>query len=180
MSEVYLPSEDSLFLLQLIEKKKANKVVEIGTGSGFVLKEYSKTAFFDLGVATDIDIEAVRSARKRFVSDSRVEFILCEGCEAIRNSCLDFVFFNPPYLRGESEQDKTIFGGESGTEVTRKFVAESVRVLRVDGEIVFVLSSLADWRGLLSELKSDGLSIECIGIRKLFFERLLGFLVRQS
>ncbi len=171
MSDMYQPSEDSLFLLEEVEGISASRVVEIGIGSGFVLHRYVKSNSPMLAVGTDIDTAALRATGKRDV-DGTIELVRCDACEGLREGTFDLVFFNPPYLRDERERDVATSGGETGIEVTYNMVLSSLRVLVVGGRLIFLASSLSNVRRLRNLLREKGITLRRTNKMKLFFEEL--------
>jgi len=104
--EVYEPSEDTFQLLEVINVKKDDKVLEIGTGSGLISLACTQNGANV--VCTDINPFAVELAKKNFL----VNNALLNGNYDIRLGNLfdvltfddkfDIIIFNPPYLPTKS------------------------------------------------------------------------------
>jgi release factor glutamine methyltransferase len=176
---VYRPGEDSLFLCKSVESIRVAKVVEVGVGSGFVLRHYVRTNSPALAVGTDIAIDAVKTARNEERSDS-AEFVLCQSCDSLREGSFQLAFFNPPYLKDDVVEDATTSGGTEGVEVTYEMACSSYRVLAPGGRMVFLVSSLSDVDLLLSRLFDAGMETIKLGMLKLFFEELYAFKVTKA
>ncbi len=179
MNEVYQPGEDTLFLCGKVEGLRANRVAEIGVGSGFVLRHYISINSPDLAIGTDVDTFALNMARERDESEC-VEYLLCKSCDCLREGSFQLIFFNPPYLRNEGEEDLAVSGGEKGIETTYEMVISSHRALGSGGLMVFLASSLSDIDYLLRKLRDMGMDVTKLGSIRLFFEELMAFEVAKA
>ncbi len=63
-SEQYSPAEDTFFLADYLQKEKGRSALDIGTGSGFLANVLSSN--FSYVVATDIDLESLKSQKSKF------------------------------------------------------------------------------------------------------------------
>jgi len=140
--QVYPPAEDSFLLLRaaLGEVQSTDRVLEVGTGSGYVAAGLLGRAA--AVVATDINPHAVEYARSRGVAAVRTDLFsgLCGP--------FDLVLFNPPYLPTAPEEriddwlEYALDGGPTGRVVIERFVADAGRVLSPFGRILLLVSSL--------------------------------------
>jgi release factor glutamine methyltransferase len=140
--QVYSPAEDSFLLLRaaLQEVRPTDRVLEVGTGSGYVAAGLSGRAA--AVVATDINPHAVECARARGVAAVRTDLFsgLCGP--------FDLVLFNPPYLPTAPEEriddwlEYALDGGPTGRVVIERFVADVGRVLSPFGRVLLLVSSL--------------------------------------
>jgi HemK-related putative methylase len=176
---VYEPSDDSLFLSKMVERVYVDRVAEVGVGSGFVIDGYVHANVPDMAVGTDVDIEAIRVARRRSDHDS-IEYILCSSCDAFRKNAFQLVFFNPPYLKEGGADDAATSGGEGGVERTCEMVYSSYEALAIQGSMIFLASSLSDVESLLSQLHKGGMRPRKLASSKLFFEELYAFKVTKQ
>ncbi|MDO9324800.1 MAG: class I SAM-dependent methyltransferase [Methanoregula sp.] len=141
LSQVYQPEADTFLLLESAKKelRPGERVLEIGTGSGFISRELAKVSGV---VATDINPHAVLCAR-------------CPGVDVVRSNLFagirgtfDLILFNPPYLPTQPEEriddwlEYALDGGETGRMVIERFAADVGRVLAPDGRILLLISSL--------------------------------------
>ncbi len=169
---VYEPAEDSELLLEsaLNEVKKNDRVLEIGTGSGFVSYFLKDRCSFIL--ATDINPHAVECAR-RF----GIECVLTDLARGVVGK-FDLILFNPPYLELEDWEkrgdwlEKAIDGGRSGVEISLRFLDEIKENLSEKGRIILIASSLT-FQSLRDYLENSEYRWEIIGKKKLFFEELI-------
>lgn len=140
--QVYPPAEDSFLLLRaaLREVRERDRVLEVGTGSGYVAAGLADRAA--AVVATDINPHAVRCARARGVEAVRTDLFsgLCGS--------FDLILFNPPYLptmpeeRIEDWLEYALDGGPTGRAVIERFIADLGRVLSPFGRVLLLVSSL--------------------------------------
>lgn len=166
----YQPREDSYFLRDYVEglDLEGKEVLDMGTGSGILAVTAAEEGAEV--VAADIDPEALEEARKNAEEhgvNSSIEFIESDLFENVEGE-FNLVVFNPPYLPGENYSE--LEGGETGIELTRRFLEEVADYLAENGEVVFVASSKADTGGLKQEF-----GLELVGERKLWFETLYLF-----
>jgi len=139
--QVYSPEADTFLLSDAAraEVKAGDRVLEVGTGSGYISAELVRIC--DV-VATDINPHAALCAREHGVDVLRGDLFF-----GIR-STFDLVIFNPPYLPTRPEErindwlEFALDGGESGCAVIERFAAEVGRVLAPGGRILILISSL--------------------------------------
>jgi release factor glutamine methyltransferase len=140
--QVYPVLEDTLLLLEaaLDEVRPTDRVLELGTGSGFVARHLAGSAA--LVIATDINPHACRMA-----SSPDVGMVRADLTAGIRGQ-FDLVLCNPPYLptkpgeRMEDWLEKALDGGEGGREVIRNLVRDLPRILAPEGRVLVVISEL--------------------------------------
>ena len=177
---MYAVAEDSLFILSLVESVKVDRVIEVGVGSGFVLNEYFKSNSPSLAVGTDISPDALKVALTRIGGEAEVEFVLCESCDAFRFDCFELVYFNPPYLMDEEVKDDVVSGGVRGIEKTLDMMESSYKSLSTDGKMVFLVSTLSKWKGVVEKASKMGEEARVLGTKKLFFEELMGIQIMKK
>ncbi|MDT8357958.1 MAG: class I SAM-dependent methyltransferase [Methanomicrobiaceae archaeon] len=140
--QVYPPSEDSRLLLAAVldEVRPGDRVLEIGTGSGYIAAEIAPRVA--RMTATDINPHAVMSARARGVE------AVCTDLFSGLAGPFDLVLFNPPYLPTEPEDriedwlEYALDGGATGRGVIERFFEDVDRVLAPFGRILLLVSSL--------------------------------------
>ena len=175
-NDEYIPGEDTFFLLDLLKDVKRNRALEIGCGSGFVLKWYSQKKE-GLFVGVDIMLKGLLKGK----GQPRLEFIHADGRHLpFRRDSFDVVFFNPPYLPSEKINDPAIDGGKHGIEITLEFLKSIREVLQPSGLVIFISSTLSNLRKLEEELAHLGFEIVRRKERGLFFERLVGYYLKRK
>ena len=173
MSEIYEPAEDSYLMSktlkstipELLNQNLNIKFLEIGSGSGILLETVK-----DLGIkeshifASDINEESVEHCKG--LGFNCVYSDLFENIEGK----FDIIIFNPPYLPKDSRepQDSQLIttGGETGAEITNRFLEQAENYLEENGKIFLLTSSLTkniNWRNYHKKL---------IGKEKIFMEEL--------
>lgn len=154
--EVYEPAEDTFQLLESIEVKPDDNVLEIGTGCGVIALKYAS-----LGakvVCTDINPYAVSLTKRNYERNKS----LIKGRFEVRKGDLfsiinddekfDVIIFNPPYLPTKKNEiiggsgwfDIATDGGIDGLSLTKRFIDDLSKYLDNNGKAYFVFSSLSN------------------------------------
>tara|TARA_B100000315_G_C14346858_1_gene482176 strand:- start:41 stop:628 length:588 start_codon:yes stop_codon:yes gene_type:complete len=171
---IYSPEEDTFLLLRVIRKYATNKVLEIGTGSGLLALELEKKNRLVVGIDLDFNaLNELRVSATKKQTGSQINIICCDSASPFRDEVFDLVVFNPPYLPSEEVNDNTIDGGPSGVEISKVWFKDASRILRKDGKIVFLSSSVSDVKGLFSYSRELGFEVNVLESKQLFFEELL-------
>jgi release factor glutamine methyltransferase len=163
---MYEPREDSYLICSVVGKYAKGNVLDMGTGSGIIANEVLKNNVQKV-VAVDIDPEVIEYVKKRF--GNKVKCIQSDLFSDIHER-FDIIFFNPPYLPYEHEQElkhTDLIGGKKGNEVVEKFLKEAPKFLNKEGKIILLLSSLTKRRGLFNRYIK-----KIITRKRLFFETL--------
>lgn len=171
---IYSPEEDTFLLLKVIKQYVADKILEIGTGSGLLASELEKKNRFVIGVDLDFSaLNELRTSATKKQRSSRINLMCCDSASPFRDDVFNIVVFNPPYLPSEEPSDATIDGGPSGVEVSKKWFKDASRILRKDGRIVFLSSSISDVKGLFDYSRELGFEVKVLESKQLFFEELI-------
>ncbi len=166
----YEPREDSFLMLEALEELhlRGLRVLDMGTGSG-ILATYCAKRGANV-TASDIDVDAIKAleltAQRLGVS---IRLVASDLFSNIHDS-FDVIAFNPPYLHSSATKDRTIDGGERGTDVIGGFLDRLIDHLVDDGLGLLVVSSLNDPELLMA--RYPDLSFRIVRERSLFFERL--------
>jgi release factor glutamine methyltransferase len=171
-SEIYRAAEDSFLLADALEEQQYDNAVEIGVGEGFVTAALARRCKNVVG--TDIDNNAIGKTRERLVREGladRVNLMLCDGASPLLGK-FDSCVFNPPYLPSDVD-DITVAGGKEGIETTTKWFDQCIRVLKSDGSIIFVASSLSNLNSLLEYVRKKGFHAIILARQNLFFEEIV-------
>ena len=173
MNFIYEPAEDSYLLSKtvkenikkLIEKNENFTFLEVGSGSGIILK-----SAFDSGVKMknifSCDINSFAVARCKKLGFNCLKSNLFQKIKGK----YDLIVFNPPYLpldKNEPENSRLeTTGGLQGSEVINEFLKQSKRHLTENGKIFLVTSSLTKGIDFLNFKR------KIVAKKKMFFEEL--------
>ena len=164
-TEHYSPAEDTMFFANHIQNEKGSNALDIGTGSGYLAKILLPN--FNLVVATDINHDSLKKAHT--VIDNCV---CCNASDALSVD-FDLVICNMPYLPSDEIVDSTVDGLQEGLEIPLRIIKSARNVLKKNGKMIFLTSSLANYKKLLEETESLGFHVKIIATKKLFFEELI-------
>jgi release factor glutamine methyltransferase len=169
---MYNPVDDTFFIADAIVNYNGNYALEIGIGSGYLTGILCKNYKFVFG--TDIDIASVKYSNKHSLKKFNNKFLICCNiCEPIKYM-FDIIISNPPYLPLDIEnvQDNTIYGGNTGAEITLKILQLFKSNLKDKGKIIFVKSSLSDNNKINRFVEINQLKKKIIAKKKYFYEIL--------
>ena len=171
---VYEPAEDTELLIRCIKLRNAERVLEIGTGTGVVAIHCAKHG--GQVTATDICGEALELAQRN-ATDNSVELDLRRGdLFAPVEGVFDVIVFNPPYLPTAPTDltnpplDQALDGGPDGTEVALRFIRGLKEHLAEGGRAYMVISSLQDTDLIERELFMHNLAHRTLGRERFDFE----------
>ncbi|MFN3621755.1 MAG: HemK2/MTQ2 family protein methyltransferase [Nitrososphaerales archaeon] len=175
MTKAYRPREDSLLLRDVVEPISANLALEIGCGVGFVLESLAQRCAFVVGV--DVDKSSLSQAKLRLKAKGLTNFeLLCaSSAEPFISEVFDLIVFNPPYLPSLTIEDRAVDGGYRGVEVSLQWLKECKRVVKVDGKVLFISSSLASQDELIKGAEALRFKIKLVDSKHLFYEDLYAY-----
>lgn len=176
---VYRPAEDSRLLADVAVDRvdPEDRVVDVGTGSGFVAAEVAaETGAAVLG--TDLNPHACRAAREKGVDAVRANLV-----DPIAADAVDVVVCNPPYLPEEPAAAVTddegtdwmavaLSGGPDGRAVIEALLADVDRVLRPGGEVLLLVSTLTGVEEVADLASDAGFSAVALADHSFPFETL--------
>ena len=165
---MYLPSNDTNFLANIVSRYHGIFALEIGTSSGVILRELSKN--FRVVIGTDIDFYSL----KHVLMISRNERVICcDAASTLQNIKFDLIVSNPPYLPSTiNHVDKTVDGGPTGIEVSIHFLTSALDKLTRNGKILLLVSNLSDTCKLDRFIAKNNLAMKKIAQKDLFYETL--------
>ena len=177
---VYQPAEDSGLLAEAAVAEAHGRVLEVGTGSGWVASRVASERDLDV-VGSDLNPHAARQAR-----DRGVEAAVADLLSPFRADAFDTVCFNPPYLPTDPDNEwgdwmeHALSGGESGRELIEPFLADVGRVLAPDGVVLLLVSSLTGYDEVLALIDEAGFSHEPVVEESFPFETLTVLALRRE
>ena len=179
---MYAPSDDTFFLADCIRQYSGRWALEIGVGSGLLLRILEKN--FAYVVGSDIDSEVLQHLKQQNRS-SKALLVCCDAASAFGGVKFDLIVSNPPYLPDDEDnkndnnnkinrsiRDLTVHGGPKGIETTIQFINSALPLLAQDGKMVFVTSSLADSSTLDNVIQQKKVHRKVIKEKRLFYETL--------
>lgn len=142
----YEPAEDSYLLARTCVNRinADDTVLDVGTGSGLVAAFVRESTGAD-AVGVDINPHACRQAGDRGIPVVRGDVVA-----PFQANSFDFVLCNPPYLPTSDEERRedwlgvAVSGGRTGRSFVNRLLADVGRVLRADGRVLLLVSSLMD------------------------------------
>ncbi len=198
--DVYYPQEDTLFLLDVIERHFASfyqntetlSILEMGCGTGlisaFLAKKYHMAKF----MLVDISLHALKVAETVWELNSlnrhSVSFIKSDLFSALKpyKKNFDVIIFNPPYVPEEkqmvSQDILTISwsGGSKGLSVISAFLTEADFYLKKNGEILLLTAQFSE-KDTFPQLASQlGYEFHLIAEEKIVNERLKVWRLRRK
>ena len=177
---VYQPAEDSGLLAEAAVAEAHGRVLEVGTGSGWVAERVATERDLDV-VGSDLNPHAAREARER-----GVEAVVADLLSPFRADAFDAVCFNPPYLPTDPDNEwsdwmeRALSGGESGRELIEPFLADVDRVLAPDGVVLLLVSSLTGYDEVLDLIDEAGFAADPVVEESFPFETLTVLALRRA
>jgi release factor glutamine methyltransferase len=171
---VYQPAEDSALLADAACEgiDAAQRVLDVGTGSGYVAARAAETGARVVG--SDFNPHACQQARENDIEVVRTDLV-----SGFAECVFDVVTFNPPYLptkpeeRSDDWMERALSGGETGRAVITPFVDAVSRVLRPGGVVFVLVSSLTGLDEVEARARKAGFETEEVAEESHFFERLV-------
>lgn len=177
---VYEPAEDSFLLAEagLKEAETGTRILEVGTGSGFVSAVLRANIQDIYLVATEINPHAISCARANGIEVIRTD--LFNGIKPGKpENRFDLVLFNPPYLptsRDEKVQgwlNYAFDGGTSGRETLDRFLDQVKAYLKPGGKILVLISSITGFEAIREKMEGMGFRVDIVARKKVSFEELM-------
>jgi len=177
---VYQPSEDSVLLARAINKYARGRVLDMGTGTGYLASAASTKEEVTSVLGVDVDSDSIALC-KRAIKLPKVSFLQSNLFENVSGE-FDTIVFNPPYLPNDQEfHDIALHGGKRGYETIITFLEQVSDYLAINGKILLLFSSHSRKdkidefleRGLFDykEISSEGMG---------FFEDLYVYQIKKN
>lgn len=168
--DVYPPSDDSILLIESLDVKQGEKVLEVGCGSGIVSIHCALNGC--TVTSGDINPKAVELTRRNFKANRLSSDVVETDVYSAIEGRFDTIVFNLPYLPVDEEGllAKAWSGGPDGLGPLPKLLEGAPEHLNKGGRVVVVVSSLMDGAALHELL--DQYDYRVIGESRMFFEKL--------
>ena len=174
---VLIPRPETELLIEAVLRRKPQRIVDVGTGSGCIAVTLAKRLPTVEIWALDASAEALEVAKAnaaRHAVKKNVRFLQGDLLEKLPDSfTVDAIVSNPPYIaRGEMaklpkevkdfEPVRALVAGEDGLEVIHRLVVQAKRVLSPSGFVALEIG--AGQRAAVAELfgKNDFEVVEVV------------------
>lgn len=181
-TDIYEPAEDSYLLQKVVRHYAVGRILDIGTGSGIQALSAMEAPNSKEIIAVDINKDAVDRLNAE-VRERKLRKIKAVQGNLFENVVGQFnvIIFNPPYLpQDKGVQDKAIYGGKKGWELSEQFFAEASHYLFPDGVILFLFSSLTSKEKIEEIIAHHLLEYEEEEKQKVSFETLYVYAIRKT
>lgn len=172
---VYPPSEDTYLMLDCVEVRPQERVLEMGCGTGIIALHCAKAGA--IVTAADINPKAVDCARANAKSNGLEMSVVHSDLFLDVEGVFDLIIFNPPYVPDEIKGDieRSWAGGEDGVRVLDRFLRGAPNHLVKGGRILVLLSTAmkdAALQCILSQFVRDRLAAKRLFFEGIWVERL--------
>lgn len=175
--QVYNPSDDSFLLVNVMEIRPGERVLDMGTGTGIAALHAAKAGAAKV-TAVDLNPHAVACARSNALRNGLKVEVVESDLFAKVEGLYDVISFNPPYLPEEggpsSWMERAWSGGADGSDVVVRFLEDAWRFLAPGGRVYIILSSFGSIRTVLRMAK-ERYEVEMVEERHMFFESILAY-----
>ena len=153
---VLIPRPETELLVEAVAKRKPQRIVEVGTGSGCIAIALAKKLPEAEITALDVSVEALTVARGNaslHQAEKNIRFLESDLLQALPDSFgAEAVVSNPPYIADgelvklpkevrDFEPVRALAAGEDGLKVIRRLVMNARRILSPSG---FVALEIGD------------------------------------
>lgn len=168
--DVYPPSDDSILLIESLDVRPGERVLEVGCGSGVVSIHCASNGC--TVTAGDINPKAVELTKRNAADNGVTVDVVETDVYSAVDGRFDTIIFNLPYLPVDEEGllAKAWSGGPDGLGPLPELLRGAPDHLLPGGRVVIVVSSLTEPRALEDAL--EGYDVESIGEERFFFEKL--------
>ncbi len=167
---VYPPQEDTYLLIECIELRSGQRVLEMGCGSGLVSLHCARVGA--IVVAIDVNQKAVDCTLANLQRNRLRAQVHRSDLFSDVEGRFDTILFNPPYLvgAGEGDLERSWAGGKDGVQILGRFLREAPDHLASGGHLIVLLSTMMKEAPLARALSA--FERRRLGSKKLFFEEI--------
>ncbi|PUA31751.1 MAG: hypothetical protein B9J98_05375 [Candidatus Terraquivivens tikiterensis] len=171
---VYRPLAVSKLIASCISLKGGERVLDLGTGSGFLAIVASKLGAGSC-VATDVSPAAVAMAKLNAELNNAHNIEVRQGnlYEPVEHELFDLIISNPPMTPSPKPLKVETYGGADGRMVLDAILKGAREHLRPGGKLLIPTVSIVGIDITASMLARLGMSYRCVGYALVPFGRLL-------
>jgi len=169
-------------LQKFVRRYATGRVLDVGTGSGIQALAAMEVPSVREIVAVDINPKAVQALEQELKKQKlrKVEVIQGDLFENVQGH-FNVVIFNAPYLpQDKGVEDKAIYGGKKGWEISERFLQNVSNYLFPEGTVLFLFSSLTNKQKIDEILEHNLLQWEELGEEKIAFETLYVYRISKT
>src|SRR3989344_2824742 len=162
---IYEPAEDSYLLQKHVREYALGRVLDLGTGSGIQALTAITNPNAQQVIAADANPEAVAALEHKIRTQHirKLKVIQSDLFSHVPGK-FNLIIFNPPYLpQDKGIEDRAIYGGKKGWELSEQFFRQASAYLYPDGKILFLFSSLTNITKIEEILEHNLLQWEELG-----------------
>ena len=169
---MYTPSDDTFLLADCIRQYYGGLALEIGVGSGLLLKILERN--FEYVAGSDIDLTALQHCKQQKITSANVLLVCCDAGSAFGIRKFDLIVSNPPYLPNDDNntRDPAVNGGPTGIEITVHFINSALPLLAGEGKMLIVVSSFTNSSALDKVIVENKMHKKILKKKRLFYETL--------
>lgn len=155
------PSRVSMLLAKTLRPMDGEKVLDIGTGSGFLAIVASRLGAASV-VATDISTAILRCAARNAKLNEvpNISFRLGSFYAPVKGMKFDTIICNPPQIPYPEPLNKAVWGGRDGRLVINKIVDGASEFLGDTGRLLLPVLSVNNVDAVKSRLEEKSFKVE--------------------
>ncbi len=176
---VYEPSDDTWLLIEALNEAKASGRigVDLGSGTGIVGLVMLKNTAVNTSIFIDVNpYAALNTMYNLYLNKLDHRGLVIQGSVDIlqlKRGIADIVVANPPYLPGERTEDlidHALIAGPEGFEAIKEFIEFSNRILKKNGLLFLVYSSLSNQDAIKNLMMKNCFRTLKMWVKHVFFE----------
>ena len=178
---IYEPREDTYLLAEQVKKHVFGKVLDMGTGSGYLAESVGHLKKVKSILAVDINDEVIKFLKKKKLK--RIKIRKSDLFSNVKER-FDTIIFNPPYLpfdpREPEDSRLTTTGGKKGWETLAMFLYQLNDHLSKNGFGLILFSSLTNKNKVDEIIKEMGFDKELLKEEKMGLETLYVYKIKRN